>query len=130
MINADKGVVASSLMMFLLVACEPASKATGPTVGSIKPSTTVTYDNGWNGILNAANSSESNNIVACLTPIAGILSVPWAGKIWRSINGPYHAFGRTLTSTQCHQGNHFPSVFASDDGARAAADWLRMSGGP
>jgi hypothetical protein len=65
--------------------------------------------------------------VPCPANVAGVISVPYHGKVWTSLNGPYHSVGRTLTTTRYQSNSGQVSVFGdlrapwSGGGARATA---------
>jgi hypothetical protein len=65
--------------------------------------------------------------VPCPVNVAGMSGVPYHGKIWSTLNGPYHSTGRTLTSTTYASNTGQVSVFGDlrapwdGGGARATA---------
>jgi hypothetical protein len=128
--NMRNGIAARHLgwgLLLLAMACDGDRVPTSPDLqrSGSQPSFTVTYDNGWDGWMEYESQAESS-IITCPTPISGIGPVPYQGRYWNSMNGPYVAVTRTLIKTRYRRANLLPIAFASLDGARAAADWFEV----
>ena len=76
-------------------------------------------------------SGSVSSLIVCPTNVAGLGPLPYAGKVWTTMNGPFKAVGRTLTKTRYKTVSGWPTVFGDlrfpwdGGGSRAIAqEWL------